>query len=119
MTKKLFYILPILSASLFALFVLISCGAERNFKRGEKHLALGEYFDAANEYKQAFQKTPPKDRERRGQIALKMALCYDKTLQTGKAVAAYRNVIRYQQGNIEERLALARQLMKEGSYAAA
>ena len=119
MTKKQFYILPILSASLFALFVLISCGAERNFKRGEKHLALGEYFDAANEYKQAYQKTPSKDRERRGQIALKMALCYDKTLQTGKAVAAYRNVIRYQQGNIEEHLALARQLMKEGSYAAA
>ena len=62
MIKKQFYILPILSASLFALFVLISCGAERNFKRGEKHLALGEYFDAANEYKQAYQKTPSKDR---------------------------------------------------------
>lgn len=99
--------------------VLVSCGAERNLKRGEKYLALGEYFDAANEFKQAYQKTPPKERERRGQIALKMALCYDKTLQTGKAVAAYRNVIRYKQDKIEEHLALARQLMKEGSYAAA
>lgn len=98
---------------------MVSCGAERNLKRGEKHLALGEYFDAANEFKQAYQKTPPKERERRGQIALKMALCYDKTLQTGKAVAAYRNVIRYKQDKIEEHLALARQLMKEGSYAAA
>ena len=98
---------------------MVSCGAERNLKRGEKYLALGEYFDAANEFKQAYQKTPPKERERRGQIALKMALCYDKTLQTGKAVAAYRNVIRYKQDKIEEHLALARQLMKEGSYAAA
>lgn len=119
MIKKPFYILSILSAFLLAVLVLVSCGAERNFKRAERHLALGEYFDAANEYKQAYQKTPPKDREHRALIASKMAFCYDKSLQTGKAVAAYRNVIRYKQANMEEHLALARQLMKEGSYAAA
>lgn len=119
MIKKPFYILSILSAFLLAVLVLVSCGAERNFKRAERHLALGEYFDAANEYKQAYQKTPPKNRERRALIASKMAFCYDKSLQTGKAVAAYRNVIRYKQANMEEHLALARQLMKEGSYAAA
>ena len=119
MIKKPFYILSILSAFLLAVLVLVSCGAERNFKRAERHLALGEYFDAANEYKQAYQKMPPKDRERRALIASKMAFCYDKSLQTGKAVAAYRNVIRYKQANMEEHLALARQLMKEGSYAAA
>ena len=119
MIKKPFYILSILSAFLLAVLVLVSCGAERNFKRAERHLALGEYFDAANEYKQAYQKTPPKDRERRALIASKMAFCYDKSLQTGKAVAAYRNVIRYKQANMEEHLVLARQLMKEGSYAAA
>ena len=119
MIKKPFYILSILSAFLLAVLVPVSCGAERNFKRAERHLALGEYFDAANEYKQAYQKTPPKDRERRALIASKMAFCYDKSLQTGKAVAAYRNVIRYKQANMEEHLALARQLMKEGSYAAA
>lgn len=119
MTKKQIHLLSIFSIFFFALTILVSCGAERNLKRGEKYLALGEYFDAANEFKQAYQKTPPKERERRGQIALKMALCYDKTLQTGKAVAAYRNVIRYKQDKIEEHLALARQLMKEGSYAAA
>ena len=119
MIKKPFYILSILSAFLLAVLVLVSCGAERNFKRAERHLALDEYFDAANEYKQAYQKTPPKDRERRALIASKMAFCYDKSLQTGKAVAAYRNVIRYKQANMEEHLALARQLMKEGSYAAA
>lgn len=119
MIKKPFYILSILSAFLLAVLVLVSCGAERNFKRAERHLALGEYFDAANEYKQAYQKTPPKDRKRRALIASKMAFCYDKSLQTGKAVAAYRNVIRYKQAKMEEHLALARQLMKEGSYAAA
>ena len=119
MTKNPFYIFHIFFASLFAFFILTSCGAERDFKRGEKHLALGEYFDAANEYKQAYQKTPAKDRDHRGLIASKMAFCYEKTLQTGKAVAAYRNVIRYKQASMEDHLALARQLMKEGSYAAA
>ena len=120
MTKKQVHLLSIFSIFFFALTILVSCGAERNLKRGEKYLALGEYFDAANEFKQAYQKTPPKERERRGQIALKMALCYDKTLQTGKAVAAYRNVIRYKQDKIEEHLALARQrevmsLLKQSS----
>ena len=60
MIKKPFYILSILSAFLLAVLVPVSCGAERNFKRAERHLALGEYFDAANEYKQAYQKRLPK-----------------------------------------------------------
>ena len=64
-----------------ALALFSSCGADRNFKKGEKYLALGEYFDAATEFKQAYTKTPAKERERRGQIALKMAASYDKSLR--------------------------------------
>ena len=60
------------------LFMLFSCGTDRNLKRGEKHLALGEYFDASSEYKTAYSKTPAKERSKRGQIAKKMAYCYDK-----------------------------------------
>lgn len=92
------------------------CGAERNIKRGEKHLAIGEYYDAATEFKQAYQKTPAKERERRGQIAKKMAFCYAKSLQTAKAIAAYRNAIRYHQDDAEDHMALAGQLMKSGNY---
>lgn len=95
---------------------LSSCGAEKYYKRGEKFLALGEYYDAAAAYKQAYQKTQPKERERRGQIARKMAYCYSKSLQTAKAIAAYRNVERYGQGDGEDRLAMAQQLMKDGNY---
>lgn len=96
--------------------ILASCGADLYLKRGEAHLALGEYYDAANDFRQAYQKTSPKERARRGQIARKMAYCYDKSLQTGRAIAAYRNVVRYHQDAGADRLALARQLMKEGSY---
>lgn len=83
---------------------------------GEKYLALGEYYDAADQFKQAYTKTPTKEREKRGQRALKMALCYEKINATPKAVAAYRNAIRYGQANIQNRLNYARQLLKNGDY---
>ncbi len=85
-------------------------------KRGEKELALGEYFDAAADFKQAYQKTPPKERSARGAIARRMALCYDKSLQTGKAIVAYRNAIRYKEDRGSDHLALAQLLMKSGNY---
>lgn len=98
------------------LLLLAACGADRDIRRGDKAMALGEYYDAANAYRQAYRKTPAKERARRGRVSLKMARCYDRGLQTAKAVAAYRNAMRYGHDNAEVRMALARQLMKTGSY---
>lgn len=100
---------------LVALF-LASCGADKYMKRGEKELALGEYFDAAADFKQAYQKTPPKERQARGAIARRMAFCYDKSLQTGKAIVVYRNAMRYKADRGTDHLALARLLMRNGNY---
>ena len=36
--------------------LLISCGIDKNLKKGEKFLALGEYYDAADQFKQAYTK---------------------------------------------------------------
>lgn len=101
---------------LIILLLVTACGADRNFRRGEKYLALGEYYDAAHEYRQAYQKTDPKQREARGRIARKMAICYDKCLQTARAQAAWRNAVRYGQVNVYDRLAFAQTLMKTGAY---
>lgn len=98
------------------LWLVTSCGADRNLHRGEKYLALGEYYDAANEFRQAYQKTPGKERTKRGQIARKMAMCYDKSLQSARALAAWHNAIRYQQADTADRLAFAQTLMKNGNY---
>lgn len=98
------------------LWLVTSCGADRNLRRGEKYLALGEYYDAANEFRQAYQKTPAKERTKRGQIARKMAMCYDNSLQSARALAAWRNAIRYQQTDTADRLAFAQTLMKNGNY---
>ena len=94
----------------------VACGVDKNMKRGEKFFAIGEYYDAANEFKQAYRKTPPKERDERGRRALKMAVCYDRINQTTAALAAYRNAIRYKQASTEDRLAFARLLLKNGEY---
>jgi outer membrane protein OmpA-like peptidoglycan-associated protein/tetratricopeptide (TPR) repeat protein len=96
--------------------LFVSCGADRNWKHGEKYLALGEYYDAANEFRQAYQKTPTKNRTQRGRCAERMGFCYDRSLQSGKAIAAYRNAIRYGVATAETHLALGRLLMKSGNY---
>ena len=96
--------------------LLISCGIDKNLKKGEKFLSLGEYYDAADQFKQAYTKTPPKERENRGKLALKMACCYNKINATPKAVNAYRNAIRYNQASLDDRLAYARLLLKNGEY---
>ena len=99
-----------------AALLLSSCGADKYMKQGEKNLALGEYYDAADNFKLAYQKTEPKDRKTRGRIARKMAYCYDKSLQTAKAIVAYRNAIRYNADVAADHLELARLLMKNGDY---
>lgn len=94
----------------------VSCGADHYMKKGEKFLAIGEYYDAAAEFKTAYNKTPTKERAKRGQRARKLAYCYDRINSTAKAIAAYRNVIRYKQDSIDTHQSLARMLMKAGSY---
>ena len=85
-------------------------------KKGDKFYALGEYFDAATQYKRAYSQTPAKERQLRGQRALKMAECYRRINYTQKAIAAYNNAVRYKQTDSMTYLHLAQQLMKNGQY---
>ncbi len=95
---------------------LVSCGADRNFKKGEKYLALGEYYDAAAQYKQAYTKTKAKEKALRGKYSARMAYCYDRINANGKAIAAYKNAIRYKVDSISMHVDYARALLKNGSY---
>ncbi len=99
--------------------LLMSCGAEVAMKKGDRFYAVGEYFDAATQYKKAYSQTPASERTLRGQRALKMAECYRRINYTQKAIAAYNNAIRYKQTDSLTYLHLAQQLMKDGSYKAA
>lgn len=95
---------------------LTGCGADQALKKGDKFYAMGEYFDAANQYKKAYSQTPAKERQQRGQRALKMAECYRRINYTQKAIAAYNNAIRYKQTDSMTYLYLAQQLMKNAQY---
>ena len=114
--KQFFLYTKVLVLLVLSLLLLASCGAEKNMKKAEKFMAIGEYYDAASQYKQAYSKTPPKERDRRGLIAGKMAVCYRKINSTPKAVAAYRNMVRYNKATVDDRLELGRQLLKNGDY---
>lgn len=111
--KDNFYTLLIIC---IAALLNVSCGADHYMKKGEKYLALGEYHDAAAEFKTAYNKTSPKDKDKRGERAKKLAGCYDRINSTQKAIAAYRNTIRYNKADIDTHLSFARVLMKNGSY---
>ena len=96
--------------------LLTGCGAEQAIKKGDKFYALGEYYDAATQYKKAYSQTPAKERALRGQRALKMAESYRRINYTQKAIAAYNNAVRYKQTDSLTYLHLAEQLMKNGQY---
>ena len=96
--------------------LLMGCGADQAIKKGDKAWALGEYFEASNQYKKAYAQTPAKQRTQRGRLALKMAECYHRINYTQKAIAAYNNAIRYKQHDSLTHLHLGQQLMKNGQY---
>ena len=110
--RRLLYIINVVILSL----LLGSCGAEQALKKGDKFYAVGEYFDAAEQYKKAYSQTPTKERVTRGQRAKKLAECYRRINATTKAINAYNNVVRYKQTDSLTHLYLGQLYMKNGNY---
>ena len=96
--------------------LLAGCGADSAMKKGDKFYAMGEYYDAAAQYKKAYSQTKAKEKPLRGQRALKMADCYRRINFTQKAVAAYNNAVRYKQADSTALLYLGQLQLKMGSY---
>ena len=99
----------------FAL-LMVGCGADQAVKKGDKFWAVGEYFDAAEQYKKAYTQTPSKERTTRGQRAKKLAECYRHLNQTNKAISAYNNVVRYKQADSLTHFYLGQLYMRNGNY---
>ena len=111
MRKFVTYIYIIMCA-----LVLGSCGADQAVKKGDKFWAVGEYYDAAEQYRKAYAQTPTKERATRGQRAMKLAECYRRLNQTNKAINAYKNVVCYKQADSLTYLYLAQLYMRNGNY---
>ena len=110
--RKIIYILYIACFTL----LLSSCGAEQAVKKGDKFWAVGEYYDAAEQYKKAYSQTPNKERNTRGQRAKKLAECYRRLNHTNKAISAYKNVVRYKQADSLTHLYLGQLYMRNANY---
>ncbi|MGM9673839.1 MAG: OmpA family protein [Bacteroidaceae bacterium] len=103
-------------AALLVGMLLSACGAETHVKKGDAFYAIGEYFDAAAEYKKAYSRTPVKEKDKRGQRAWKMAECYRHINYSAKAIGAYQNAIRYNYPDSMALLYLAQAQHRSGDY---
>ena len=106
----------ILILSVVGALLLISCGADQAMKKGDKFYAVGEYFDAATQYRKAYTHTPSKQRVLKGQRAMKVADCYRRIHFTTKAITAFQNAIRYKQDDSLTHLYMGQLHMRNGSY---
>ena len=105
----------LLFSSIFS-FVLTSCGADQAMKKGDKFYAVGEYFDAATQYRKAYTQTSNKEKALKGQRAMKVADCYRRIHFTSKAITAYQNAIRYKQDDSLTHFYLGQLHMRNGNY---
>ena len=96
--------------------LLMSCGADQAVKKGDKFFAVGEYFDAATQYRKAYTQTSNKDRKEKGERAMKLAECYRRINFTSKAITAYNNAIRYKQEDSLTHFYLGQLYMRNGNY---
>ena len=107
----------IYALSLAFLLILISgCGADNYTKKAEEFYAIGEYFDAAEEFKKAYSHTPVNEKDKRGERAWKMAECYRQIGYSAKAAGGYQNAVRYKKGGAEAILRLAQMQHWMGKY---
>lgn len=99
------------------LVVLSSCGTyESHMRKGEKFLAIGEYYDASEEFKTAYRLAPAKEKKKRGTAALKQGNCCYELNYSQRAAAAYGNAMRY--GIIDSLTTLhyGQMLLMNGNY---
>ena len=106
----------ILIFSIVTALLLGSCGADMAMKKGDKFYALGEYYDAAIQYRKAYTHTPNKERIQKGMRAMKVADCYRRIHFTSKAITAYQNAIRYKQDDSLTHFYLGQLHMRNGNY---
>lgn len=110
MKKTLCYLLWLM------LPLLAGCGAENNVKKGDRFYALGEYFDAAAEYKRAYMRTPVKEKTKRAERAYKAADCYRRINATAKALGSYQSAVRYHYPDSIVYFYLAQMQHRNGDY---
>ena len=88
MTRRLVYIVLALALG------LTSCSIQKRVERADKKFAIGEYYTAADIYKQCYPRlNSKKDRELKAHVAFRQGECY-RILNSPRAASAYQNAIK-------------------------
>ena len=102
-----------------ALAFVVSCSSGKAIRKGEQLFAINEYFDAAKQYRKAYTQISAKNKEKRAEVAWKMAECYRRSHNPQRAAAAYQNAIRYKYSDSLAYRHLAAAQLESGEYKAA
>lgn len=92
-----------------------SCSVSARIKRADKKYHIGEYYQAAEMYKQVYRRINSKDKSMRAHVAFNQGECY-RILNNSKATSAYKNAIRYHYPDSIVYLHYAQVLHYQGKY---
>ncbi len=93
-----------------------SCSIKARIKKADKKYSIGEYYDAAEIYKQVYGRVSSKtEKELKAHVAFYQAECY-RVLNNSKAVNCYQNAVRYKYQDSIVYLHFAQALMYQGKY---
>lgn len=92
-----------------------ACSVSARVKRADRKYQIGEYYAAAEMYKQVYKNLNSKDKKLRAHVAFHQAECY-RTLNNKKAATAYKNAIRYHYPDSIMYLHYAQVLQYQGKY---
>ena len=101
-------------ASLIWLLLVYGCGAKLSTANAQYE--RGEYFAAAATYRKVYNKTPAKERAKRGQIAFRIGECHRRLNAAPRSAAGYQNAVRYNYPDSMALFYLARAQQMQGKY---
>ncbi|MCR4664343.1 MAG: OmpA family protein [Paludibacteraceae bacterium] len=90
---------------------ITSCSLQSRIKKADRHYAIGEYYEAAKQYKQIYPKLDSKaNKQQKAGLAFRQGECY-RVLNSTNAITCYKNAIKlkYQDSIVYLRLAQCQQ----------
>lgn len=84
----------IILISCLVLVCMSSCSLSARIKRADKRFAIGEYYEAGEQYRQLYRNVSSKDKPLKAYVAFQQGEC-NRILNNTKASNAYKNAIRY------------------------
>ena len=94
---------------------LTSCSVSARIKRADKRYNIGEYYQAAEMYKQVYRQIKGQDKSVRAHVAFQQAECY-RILNNSRAANSYKTAIRYHYPDSIVYLHYAQVLQYQGKY---